>query len=121
MHLDVRPVDGSHAAEVERLIGLGARRADAGQGTQPWAVLADPEGNEFCVLGPLAAGAERVAISRLQRSVHTGVMRSQVRWDELAIPGTTRQQFDFLVAAHGLTGVTRLNRLLDGSRGRDQR
>jgi putative hydrolase of HD superfamily len=44
-------------------------------------------------------------------------MRSQARWDELAIPGTTRQQLDFLVAAHGLTGVTRLNRLLDGSRG----
>jgi putative hydrolases of HD superfamily len=44
-------------------------------------------------------------------------MRSQVRWDELAIPETTRQQLDFLVAAHGLTGVSRLNRLLDGSRG----
>ena len=54
LHLDLRPVDGSHADEVERLIGLGARRADLGQGEVPWAVLADPEGNEFCVLGPLA-------------------------------------------------------------------
>ena len=53
LHLDVRPVGCSHAAEVERLIGLGARRADPGQPAQPWAVLADPEGNEFCVLGPL--------------------------------------------------------------------
>jgi hypothetical protein len=57
LHLDVRPADCSHAAEVERLIGLGARRADAGHGTWPWAVLADPEGNEFCVLGPLTARA----------------------------------------------------------------
>jgi hypothetical protein len=55
LHLDVRPIDSSHEAEVERLIGLGARRADVGQGEVPWVVLADPEGNEFCVLGPLAA------------------------------------------------------------------
>jgi Glyoxalase-like domain len=55
LHLDLRPVGGSHQAEVERLLGLGARRADVGQGEVPWAVLADPEGNEFCVLGPLDA------------------------------------------------------------------
>jgi hypothetical protein len=55
LHLDLRPVDRTHEAEVERLIGLGARRADVGQGEVPWVVLADPEGNEFCVLGPLAA------------------------------------------------------------------
>jgi catechol 2,3-dioxygenase-like lactoylglutathione lyase family enzyme len=55
LHLDLRPIDGSHEAEVERLLGLGARRADVGQGQVPWAVLADPEGNEFCVLGPLPA------------------------------------------------------------------
>jgi catechol 2,3-dioxygenase-like lactoylglutathione lyase family enzyme len=55
LHLDIRPVDRPHEAEVERLIGLGARRCDVGQGGQPWVVLADPEGNEFCVLGPLAA------------------------------------------------------------------
>ena len=53
LHLDLRPVDGSPAEEVERLIGLGAGRADIGQGEVPWVVLADPEGNEFCVLGPL--------------------------------------------------------------------
>ncbi|UXY25807.1 hypothetical protein N8I87_03935 [Streptomyces sp. HUAS TT20] len=33
-----------------RLLSLGARRADVGQGEQPWTVLMDPEGNEFCVL-----------------------------------------------------------------------
>ena len=38
-------------AEVERLIGLGAKRADVGQtGDEPFVVLTDPEGNEFCLL-----------------------------------------------------------------------
>ncbi|WP_042382036.1 VOC family protein [Streptacidiphilus melanogenes] len=50
LHLDFRPDD--QAAEVERLLAHGAQRVDIGQGDQPWVVLADPEGNEFCVLGP---------------------------------------------------------------------
>lgn len=49
LHLDFRPDD--QAAEVARLLSLGARHADVGQGEQPWVTLADPEGNEFCVLG----------------------------------------------------------------------
>lgn len=53
LHVDLRPVEGSLEDEVARLIGLGASRADIGQGSVPWTVLADPEGNEFCVLGPL--------------------------------------------------------------------
>ena len=48
LHLDFRPDD--QAAEVERLLALGAVPRDIGQGEQPWEVLADPEGNEFCVL-----------------------------------------------------------------------
>lgn len=48
LHLDFRPDDRD--AEVERLLGLGAVRVDIGQGEQSWVVLADPEGNEFCVL-----------------------------------------------------------------------
>lgn len=49
LHLDFRPDD--QQAEVRRLIGLGARRIDIGQGDDvSWIVLADPEGNEFCVL-----------------------------------------------------------------------
>ena len=48
LHLDFVPDD--QAAEVERLLGLGASRVDIGQGDTPWVVLADPEGNEFCVL-----------------------------------------------------------------------
>lgn len=49
LHIDLRPDD--QAAEVERLIARGATRIDVGQGDVPWVVLADPEGNEFCVLG----------------------------------------------------------------------
>lgn len=53
VHLDVRPYAGDdQQAEVERLAGQGARRADIGQGDVPWEVMADPEGNEFCVLTP---------------------------------------------------------------------
>ena len=50
VHVDVTPTDRSQAAEVDRLLGLGARRADIGQDETPWVVLADPEGNEFCVM-----------------------------------------------------------------------
>ncbi|MFC4081228.1 VOC family protein [Amycolatopsis samaneae] len=51
LHLDVAPVLGDELeAEVARLAGAGAVPADVGQGTVPWVVLADPEGNEFCVL-----------------------------------------------------------------------
>lgn len=49
LHLDFRPDD--QAAEVRRLLAHGARRVDIGQGEQSWVVLADPEGNEFCILG----------------------------------------------------------------------
>jgi len=63
VHLDL--AGGAHQAElVERLLGLGAQHLDIGQGDVPWVVLADPEGNAFCVMeqrasyvatGPIAA------------------------------------------------------------------
>ena len=53
LHLDLSTTSLEHqAAEVERLLGLGATPADIGQGDVPFEVLADPEGNEFCVLEP---------------------------------------------------------------------
>ena len=59
LHLDLRPPDGStQAAELERLLGLGARPVDIGQGDVPWHVLADPEGNEFCLLRATQAEAD---------------------------------------------------------------
>ena len=52
LHLDLH--GGAHQAEVvDRLLGLGAWHLDIGQGDVPWVVLADPEGNEFCVLSDL--------------------------------------------------------------------
>ena len=48
LHLDLRPED--QEAEVERLVDMGARPVDIGQGDVSWVVLADPEGNEFCML-----------------------------------------------------------------------
>jgi catechol 2,3-dioxygenase-like lactoylglutathione lyase family enzyme len=58
LHLDVRPFAGDDQnAEVERALGLGARRAEVGQSSAPpenitWTVLSDPENNEFCILRP---------------------------------------------------------------------
>jgi catechol 2,3-dioxygenase-like lactoylglutathione lyase family enzyme len=57
LHLDLRPDDRD--AEVARLESLGATRADIGQaGGESWVVMADPEGNEFCVLKALAPGEQ---------------------------------------------------------------
>lgn len=55
LHLDVSPIDRSTEDEVSRLLGLGATRTDVGQGPdRNWVVMADPEGNEFCVVRTLA-------------------------------------------------------------------
>ena len=57
VHVDVTPSDIGQAEEVERLERLGARRIDVGQPADAsWVVMADPEGNEFCVLRPPAEG-----------------------------------------------------------------
>ena len=57
VHLDLNPGPDASAvereAEIERLIALGARPVDVGQrGDETWTVLADPEGNEFCIVRP---------------------------------------------------------------------
>ena len=61
VHLDLNPGGDSSSdvspaerqAEIDRILGLGATRVDIGQqGDESWTVLADPEGNEFCVLRP---------------------------------------------------------------------
>ncbi|MDG4778338.1 VOC family protein [Micromonospora sp. WMMD961] len=55
VHVDLATTSASHQAQlVARLTDLGATPADVGQGDVPWTVLADPEGNEFCVLEPRA-------------------------------------------------------------------
>jgi predicted enzyme related to lactoylglutathione lyase len=51
LHLDLRADGGTTAEELDRLLGLGARPVDVGQPADAsWVVLADPEGNEFCLL-----------------------------------------------------------------------
>jgi predicted enzyme related to lactoylglutathione lyase len=53
VHLDLSSMSAEHQSEqVERALALGARPVDIGQGDVPWQVLADPEGNEFCILEP---------------------------------------------------------------------
>jgi predicted enzyme related to lactoylglutathione lyase len=53
VHLDLTTTAEDRAEEIERLLALGARRVDVGQtGDESWDVLADPEGNEFCVVRP---------------------------------------------------------------------
>ena len=51
LHIDLNATDRDQEAELERLLALGATRADVGQtGDESWHVLADPEGNQFCLL-----------------------------------------------------------------------
>jgi len=53
LHFDLAPPVGEdQQAEVDRLVSPGARRIDIDQGGVTWVVLADPDGNEFCVLTP---------------------------------------------------------------------
>jgi hypothetical protein len=50
VHIDLTPIDCSQKEEVQRLVKLGARCIDIGQLGTSWIVMADPEGNEFCVM-----------------------------------------------------------------------
>ncbi|CAN5683881.1 VOC family protein [soil metagenome] len=69
LHLDLRADGTTQDEEVERLLALGARRVDVGQAQEAtWVVLADPEGNEFCVLQK-SVQAVRAPAPRDQRSV----------------------------------------------------
>jgi predicted enzyme related to lactoylglutathione lyase len=53
VHLDLTTSAGDRDKEIDRLLALGARRVDIGQtGEESWTVLADPEGNELCVIRP---------------------------------------------------------------------
>jgi hypothetical protein len=64
IHLDLATTSAAHQAQlVERLLGLGATLADIGQGDVPWTVLADPEGNLFCVLEPRAVYLDTGAVA----------------------------------------------------------
>ncbi|WP_033261955.1 VOC family protein [Amycolatopsis vancoresmycina] len=66
VHLDLASRTPAHQAElVARALELGGSRVDLGQGDVPWAVLADPEGNEFCVLEPRERYADTGAVASI--------------------------------------------------------
>jgi hypothetical protein len=73
LHLDLRPAD--QFAEVARLEALGARRVSVGQGDASWVVMADPDGNEFDVLRPLAPGELPPGHDALGRRITAGAGR----------------------------------------------
>ncbi|MGW1836813.1 VOC family protein [Streptomyces sp. NPDC002067] len=93
VHLDLATTSTAHQAElVARLIELGATPADVGQGDVPWTVLADPEGNVFCVLEPREIYRDTGPIAAIV--VDCADPRSQARfWDE-AIDWTLHEVTD---------------------------
>jgi predicted enzyme related to lactoylglutathione lyase len=101
VHLDLNPrSEEEQAAWVQRLVDLGARPVDIGQQDVPWVVLADPEGNEFCVLdprdeyegaGPVAAVVQdcldpRALIGFWQATTGWTVLRTEDSYATLAAP-----------------------------------
>lgn len=68
LHLDLRGADDQQEV-VERLLALGARHADIGQGNVPWVVLADPEGSPFCVMEERAAYQDPCPVAALPLDV----------------------------------------------------
>ena len=71
LHLDLASTSDRHQREtVARAVSLGARTIDIGQGDVPWTVLADPEGNEFCVLEPRATYAASGAVAAIVVEAH---------------------------------------------------
>ncbi len=68
LHLDLRGAEGQRQL-VDRLLALGASHADIGQGQVPWVVLADPEGNPFCVIEDQAAYAGAGTVAALPLDV----------------------------------------------------
>jgi predicted enzyme related to lactoylglutathione lyase len=71
IHLDLASTTLEHQAElVSRALELGGRRVDLGQGAVPWVVLADPEGNEFCVLEPRERYADTGAVAAILVDAH---------------------------------------------------
>ncbi|WP_436495764.1 VOC family protein [Actinokineospora sp. HUAS TT18] len=71
VHLDLSSAtQADRDRTVARALDLGARHADIGQGDTPWVVLADPEGNEFCVLEPRAEYRETGAVAAIVLDAH---------------------------------------------------
>jgi predicted enzyme related to lactoylglutathione lyase len=124
LHLDLASASVDDQAEqVRRLLDLGAAPADIGQGEKPWRVLADPEGNEFCVLDPRPgyAGTGPVAAVVTDCAVPAAVARFWARaagWDvageqdglvSLRSPAGVGPFLEFLRASGPKTSKNRLH------------
>jgi hypothetical protein len=71
IHLDLASASaGAQQAMVDKALALGARPADIGQAETPWVVLADPEGNEFCVLDPRPEHVSTGAVAAIVVDAH---------------------------------------------------
>jgi Glyoxalase-like domain len=104
VHLDLATRSPGHQeSEVRRLLALGATHADIGQGDVPWTVLADPEGNEFCVLEPRPVYADAGPVA----AVVTGCAdpAALARFWELAAGFTRVQSADGFESLRSPTGT----------------
>ena len=124
VHLDLAPTSAQHQSElVDRALGLGAVRADIGQGDVPWVVLADPEGNEFCVLeprdayrdtGPVAAVVTDSRDPQAAAAFWAGAAGWQIQASEhefasLRAPAGTGPYLEFLLISEPKTAKNRLH------------
>jgi glyoxalase superfamily protein len=115
VHLDLATTSAAHQADLlARLRDLGATPADVGQGDVSWTVLADPEGNEFCVLAPGPGGRDTGPVAAV--TVDCADPRAMARfWDE-AMDWTLHQVDDdraVLRSARGVGPYLRLVRTPD--------
>jgi predicted enzyme related to lactoylglutathione lyase len=115
VHLDLATESAGHqAAEVDRLRSLGAVPADIGQIDVPWVVLADPEGNEFCVLDPRAAYRDTgpvaaVVIDCVDPVALAGFWEMAAGW----VPSGTAEGWVSLRSSHGVGPYLELLRVPD--------
>ncbi|MFJ8441128.1 VOC family protein [Kitasatospora griseola] len=104
MHLDLASASPAHQAElVARLLALGATPVDLGQGEVPWTVLADPEGNEFCVLEPREVYRDTGAVAAIV--VDCADPREMVRFWGGAIGWTVHEVADDRAALRSPAGT----------------
>jgi hypothetical protein len=114
VHLDLATESDAHQkALVTRLLDLGARPADIGQGDVPWVVLADPEGNEFCVLEPRRVYAGIGAVAAVV--IDSAEPESLARFWELAGGWTRCADRTEIVALRSPAGVGPYLELLPGT------
>jgi predicted enzyme related to lactoylglutathione lyase len=104
VHLDLATTSAAHQAEVvARLEGLGATPADVGQGDVPWTVMADPEGNEFCVLDPRPIHRDTGPIAAVV--VDCADPPAMARFWDAAMDWTTHEVTDHTAVLRSAAGV----------------